>query len=185
MIIAFIGEMKSGKDFLCSHLVDFYGAKRLSFSDEVRRLAVTVFPWLPFDFDPAVKDEPFDHPSNPFGLTPREIWLLIGKVRDVDPKYFVKAFEQYNFHDIAQSIEGDELYIITDFRTPDEWEFLQRMGIPTIKIELNSRDGLPSSAFEDFVRRFKEYDARFVNHLNGTDEFDVFFRKFYAEHSLN
>lgn len=183
MILAFCGELKSGKDFLCSHLIENYGATRLSFSDEVRRLAVQVFPWLPFDFDPAIKDLPYIHPKNPYGLTPRDIWLLIGKVRDVDPKYFVDAFARFNFDDIAA--DDKKLRIITDFRTPDEWEFLQYMDIPVIKIELASRDGLPSSAFEEFVRHFKQYDAKFINKLNGTAEFDEFFREFYDKYSVN
>ena len=182
MMIAFTGELKSGKDFLCQFLVDNYKAKRLSFSDEVRRLTQKVFKWMPFDFNPAVKDLPFDHPQNPYGLTPRDIWLLMGKVRDVDPKYFVNAFDDNNEEFLG---DPNTLYIITDFRTPDEWEWLQKHNVPVIKIELENRDGLPSSAFEEFVRHFKEYDALFINNMNGTEEFDKFFKEFYDKQTAN
>jgi hypothetical protein len=179
MIIAFMGEYASGKDYLCQHLVDKYNAQRLSFSDEVRRLTQTIFPWMPFDFDPAVKDKPFIHPSNPHGLTPRDIWLLVGKVRDVNPKHFVEQFARFNYENLIEAYEKpDRLYIITDFRTADEWDFIQKYQIPVIKIEREDRTGLVPSAFEDFVRRFKEYDAIFTNNFNGTDEFDVFIKEF-------
>ena len=180
MIIAFMGEYASGKDYLCNHLVENHGAVRLSFSDEVRRLAVQIFPWLPFDFDPAVKDKPYLHPKNPMGLTPRDIWLLVGKVREVTPTYFVDAFYRHQYYDI----DTDKLHIITDFRTADEWDFLQRSGIPVIKIERESREGLIPNAFEEFVRRFKEYDELFVNKMNGTADFDKFFKEFLNVHSF-
>lgn len=176
MIIAFMGEYASGKDFLCNHLVQNYGAQRLSFSDEVRRLAVTIFPWLPFDFDPAVKDKPYEHPRNPNGLTPRDIWLLVGKVREVTPGYFVDAFYHNNFFSLDQS--STQLRIITDLRTQQEWQFVRDMGIPVIKIERESRVGLIPSDFEDFVRKFKDYDALYINKLDGTERFDAFFQEF-------
>jgi hypothetical protein len=174
MIIAFMGEYASGKDYLTDHLVKNYGATRLSFSDEVRRLTTQIFDWMPFDFDPAIKDKPYIHPKNPMGLTPRQIWLLVGKVREVTPSYFVDAFYNNQFYEYDYRV----LHIITDFRTADEWDFLQKNNIPVIKIERESREGLIPNAFEEFVRRFKEYDALFVNKMNGTEEFDKFFKEF-------
>lgn len=182
MILSFMGERKSGKDFLCDFLVREYGAVRLSFSDEVRRLAVKVFPWLPFDFDPAVKDKPFIHEKNPFGLTPRDIWLLVGKVREVNPKYFVEAFEENNQIFLEQRHRQDRLYVITDFRTPDEEVFLDRYRIPVVKIEREDRTGIQPDSFEQFVREYKKYNRLFINRMNGTSEFNTFFRKFmYGE----
>lgn len=178
MIVAFMGEYKSGKDFFCEHLVKTQGAVRLSFSDEVRRLATQIFPWLPFDITPEQKDVPFDHPSNINNLTPRQIWLTVGKVRDVDPYYFVNKFDENNWEALDQCFHPDKLYIITDFRTPQEWIFLHQTGIPVIKIELESREGLPPSDFEEYVRNFQDQTATFINRMNGVDEFDAFFKKF-------
>lgn len=185
MIIAFMAEYATGKDYFCEHLVKNHPkvASRLSFSDEVRELSVKMFPWLPFFIDPKVKDKPFVHPKNPHGLTPRDIWLLVGKVRDVTPSYFVDAFVDH--YEIANMHSSDQIYIITDFRTPDEWDLLQKYNIPVIKLELEDRGYRPPSAFEDYVRRFKDYDAKFINKLNGTDEFDVFFERFLNDYSIN
>lgn len=174
MIISFMGEYRSGKDYLCDFLVKNYGAHRLSFSDEVRRLAVKIFPWLPFDFDPSVKDLPFDHPQNPNGLTPRDIWLLVGKVRDVTPNYFVDSF----VYNQLTRVDENKLNIITDFRTPQEWEFLKKYSIPVIKIQREDRSGIGPNAFEEFVRQFREYDALFINRMDGTESFEKFFKDF-------
>jgi hypothetical protein len=178
MIVSFMGEYASGKDFLCDFLVREYKAIRLSFSDEVRRLTVKIHPWMPFDFDPSIKDKPFIHPMNPHGLTPREIWLNVGLVRSVDPKYFVNAFSKETFASIDFSANAKQLYIITDFRTQDEWEFLEDNNVPIIKIERENRDGLIPSEFEKFVRQFKQYDYLYINHMDGTDRFKVFFDNF-------
>lgn len=181
MIVAFMGEYKSGKDYFALHLANTQGAVRLSFSDEVRRLATKLFPWLPFHITPEQKDVPFKHEQNPNNLTPRQIWLTVGKVRDVDPHYFVNEFIATNDAILDQCFRKDNLYIITDFRTPQEWDFLHASGIPIMKIKLNDRTGLPPSDFEEYVRQFKHYDALFINHKNGTDEFDEYFKDFHAE----
>jgi hypothetical protein len=107
--------------------------------------------------------------------------LLAGKVRDVTPSYFVDSFvERYNLENLHRN---KEIYIITDFRTPDEWDLLQKYNIPVIKLELEDRGDRPPSAFEDYVRRFKDYDAKFINKLNGTEEFDAFFERFLNDYS--
>lgn len=178
MIFAFMGEYKSGKDYFAEHLAKTQGAFRLSFSDEVRVLANTLFPWLPVYVSPEDKDKPFDHPNNPNGLTPREIWLTAGKVRDVDPDYFVNQFIERNDLILDRCFNQHELFIITDFRTHNEWRFLRDEGIPVIKIELEDRSHMPPSDFEQYVREFQAYDAWFMNSLNGTDEFDSFFQAF-------
>ncbi len=179
MIITFMGERKSGKDYFTEFLVREYGATRLSYSDEVRHLAVKIFPWLPFDFDPAVKDLPFIHPKNPNNLTPRQIWVnVVGKVRDVNPNYFVETFEERNAVPLQQMHRIDRLYVITDFRTPQENTFQKKHKIPVIKIEREDRTGIAPDAFEEYVRQFTDYNAVFKNRMNGTSEFNAFFRDF-------
>lgn len=172
-----MGEYKSGKDHFALHLAETQGAIRLSFSDEVRRLATQLFPWLPFHISPEEKDVPFRHERNPHNLTPRQIWLTVGKVRDVDPFFFVNKF--IDTHDLIldHCFRQDNLYIITDFRTPQEWYFLQSCRIPVIKIERENRNGLVPSDFEEYVRQFQGYDFKFINRMNGVEEFDEFFNR--------
>lgn len=179
MIICFMGERKSGKDFLTDFLVREYGAVRLSFSDEVRHLAVKVFNWLPFDFDPSIKDQPYHHEKNPNNLTPRNIWVdVVGKVRNVTPNYFVEEFEKRNAIPLQQMHRTDRLYVITDFRTPEEWILLKKHNVPIIKIEREDRTGIAPDAFEEYVRQFTDYNTLFKNRMNGTAEFNAFFRDF-------
>lgn len=183
MIVAFMGEYKSGKDFFCDHLVKTQGAQRLSFSDEVRRLASQIFPWLPMDITPEQKDVPFVHPKNINNLTPRQIWLNVGKVRDVDPYYFVDQFIINNDVVLDQCFHPDKLFIITDFRTPQENEFLKSdPRFLVLKIERENRNGLPPSDFEEYVRTFQDYHAKFINRMNGIEEFDAFFKSFKESH---
>lgn len=173
-----MGEYKSGKDFFTDYLVEKEDAVRLSFSDEVRRLATEIFPWLPFHITPEQKDVPYIHSQNPNKLTPRQIWLTVGKVRDVDPYFFVNKFSKRHEYLWDEFHDDSRLYIITDFRTPNEWDFIQAEQIPVLKIELNDRTGMPPSDFEEFVRQFKYYDSLFINHKDGTEKFDEHFRKF-------
>lgn len=183
MIFAFMGEYKSGKDHFALHLANTQDANRLSFSDEVRRLACQLFPWLPFHITAEQKDVPYIHKNNPNNLTPRQIWLTAGKVRDVDPDFFVNQFQK-RYEYTWDEMKGDRnLYIITDFRTPNEWEFLRNENIPVIKIELEDRSHLPPSEFEQYVREFQAYDGWFLNSMNGTDEFDEFFKHFKEKHA--
>lgn len=180
-----MGEYKSGKDYFCDHLVKTQGAVRLSFSDEVRHLATQLFPWLPFDISAEQKDVPFKHKQNIHNLTPRQIWLTVGKVRDVDPFYFVDRFIERNDDILDQCFRKDNLYIITDFRTSNEWLFLLSTRIPVIKIERENRDGLIPSDFEEYVRNFNHYSSRFVNRMNGVEEFDDYFRKLQGYYATN
>lgn len=175
MIIAFTGEKKSGKDFFCEFLEQKLNATRLSFSDEVRRLATQLYPWLPFDFDPAVKDSPYPHPCNPNNLSPRQIWLTVGKVRDVDPHFFVRRFSDNQWPAIDSH---NRTYIITDLRTEEEYMFLKEHNVPIIKIKVDDRTGIQEDSFEDWVREFIRYDALFINAMNGTDDFEKFFTEF-------
>lgn len=184
MIFAFMAEYKSGKDHFTDHLVKTQGAHRLSFSDEVRRLSHQLFPWLPFDVSPEEKDKPFKHENNPNNLTPRQIWLTVGKVRDVDPFYFVNSFIENNDNILDECFRSDRLNVITDFRTPQEWRFLDLANIPVVKIEREDRTGLPPSDFEEYVRNFNGYDMKFINKMDGTDEFDKFFEKFKFQYLL-
>lgn len=184
--IAFIGERKSGKDFFVEHLMDTnLNVKRLSFSDEVRHIACSIFDWLPFDFSPETKDLPFIHPSNPNNLTPRQIWLLVGQMRNIEGELFVRKFDmRYDLEDIQSGILGDKLHIITDFRTLQEYDLIKKHNIPIIKLQLADRSGIDPCSFEDYVRDFTDYDALFVNNKNGTAEFDVFFKEFICKHKI-
>ena len=175
-LIALCGERRRGKDHFAKHLVDTHGGVRLSFSDEVRRLADDIFPWLDsFNIHESEKDSPIDSIFNPNKLTPRDIWKLVGKVRDVHPQFFVKRFLENQYRQVLQN--PNTLFIITDLRTPDEIEyFINVFKVPTIKIISPKADALyEHDTFETFIRDYRT-DSEFVNNMNGVSEFDAFFK---------
>lgn len=177
-MVAFMGERQSGKDYLAAHLAKKYGVRRLSFSDEVRRLAQKMFPWMDFDYPPELKDQPLDHPENPKAWTPRQLWLHAGKVRDIDGAYFVRRFAE-NQLPAAREVGG--IQVITDFRTPEEWEFLKENRVPVIKI-LCDRTNIEDHPFEEYTRQFQNQTASFYNNKTGTEGFDVFWAWFAKKH---
>ncbi|ACV50253.1 putative deoxynucleotide monophosphate kinase [Delftia phage PhiW-14] len=162
-VLCLCGERQRGKDYLTALLGRKFGATRLSFSDEVRRLAGDLHPW----FDPweeQYKERVYPAIENVNNLTGREILLSAGRIRDVDPAYFVKKFMAHQLPHVLA--EPDRLFVITDFRTPDEYAgFLEPNGIPTLKVT-RDMDDLPHP-FEEWIRQFKA-DHHF--HNNPGDE---------------
>lgn len=183
-VFAFAGERKSGKDYLADYLFDEYGVLRLSFSDEVRRISDFAFPWLDsFHVTPEDKDLPLQHPLNTFGLTPRQIWLLVGKLREqVEPGLFVRQFERFQLEKAIHCPHN--LFVITDFRTPQEYDFLKAHNIPVIKIVREDRTGIDPCDFEDYIRNFSDYAALFTNKMDGTAAFHTFFEEFLCQQQI-
>jgi hypothetical protein len=126
---------------------------RLSFSDEVRHLAQNIFPWFNA-FDDTQKEKVYDHPNNTMKVTGRDILLTTGKVRDVDGQYFARAFLKNQMPKVLAN--PGCLYIITDFRTPEEFQqVIQPFKVPTIKVMRQVDEALyPPQAFEEYIRRF-------------------------------
>lgn len=183
-IICFAGERKSGKDHLADFLRDAYGVQRLSFSDEVRRIADFAFPWLnSFQITPEVKDDPYIHPLNEHNLTPRQIWLKVGELRtDVEGGIFVRQFEQWQL--ARAQANPNVLHVITDFRTPQEFEFLKKHGIPIIKIIREDRTGIEPCDFEEYIRNFDNHQGVFINKMNGNHDFNQFIQEFVWKQDL-
>lgn len=178
-VIAFMGEYGSGKDYFCDFLVREYGAYRFAFADVLKKFCVQLHPWMKLDYANEVKDKPLIQDRNPNNLTPREIWLKVSTAfRDIDTYYFTRLFEE---NELAWIERNSYLpCIITDFRTKQEAELLLQHKIPVIKIELDNREGMKPSSFEDFVREFKDYDALYINKKDGTERFHTFFKGFVS-----
>lgn len=184
-LVCLCGERRRGKDYLTKGLIEEFGAIRVSFSDEVRRTAALLFPWFPaFDISDDEKDQVFVHPYNTQNATARDILLMAGKVRDVDGRYFVRNFIDNQFVNVLAN--PDKLYVITDFRTRDEYEgFLEIMKVPTIKILKDvDKDKYPDHPFEDYIRAFNKQQAAFFNSLPGTKAFVEFFKVFAQENGV-
>lgn len=148
----------------------------MSFSDELRTLADNIYPWLnSFALTDTQKDKPLVHPSNPRSLTPRQIWKIVNKLSEVEPDIFLRRFIHFQW----SFISPNQKYIITDLRMPVEHEFIRSKNIPVIKIINEDRGELEPCDLEKYVRSLTKDDVDywFVNKMNGTKEFDQFYKE--------
>lgn len=170
-LIVLCGERGVGKDFLTSAVAEQMAKSginvtRLSFSDEVRRVAYVLFPFLKNVLNDNKNDPIIGNLDNPKEFSWRDIIKMIGKVcRDVDSSYFAKRWSENQSHLILESPSND-LFFITDMRTQDEYDLLRKTAhtfdsILFVKIE--SETGLPPDDFEKWTREFSGYDVLFKN----------------------
>lgn len=136
MIILVSGYRRAGKDFFATHGPVYYNIysrnysrdalrdvtryKRLKFATPLAQLVPLYFNISPEEYD-ALKDDPSAIEDNG---TVRDYLIAIAKsVRDLDSDFFVRrtAYDVKLAHD-----EGRDV-VITDWRYPNEYEFLQKM----------------------------------------------------------
>lgn len=172
-LICFTGRKRSGKDFLLKSLQQISGKPvvRLSFSDEMRLLANKVYPWLPKEIDDSIKDIPFVHPSNPKGYTPREIWIVVNGLREVEDDILVKNFIRDQYPLVGQN--PDKLFVISDLRMPPEHAFINSIGCPIVKITRPDRSGIKEDDVESYIDQIVP-DYEFFNKFDGIEEFHQF-----------
>lgn len=159
-VIVHTGRKGCGKDYLVQRLIErgveglgFTRAIRLSFSDELRILAHEIFPWCPLDPTPEEKEQVIDHPDNILGLTPRGVWKRLAddndpSLRKVDPKVLVNRFIKRWDHVIQENPQN--LYLITDWRTPQETDYIMSRGWPRVRI-LDGTESRSNDPFEDYT----------------------------------
>lgn len=178
-VLVLCGRKGSGKDFLAAALMKNWEwttqTQRLSFSDELRALAHDLFPWCPLDPSYEEKDQVIDHPDNVLGLTPRGVWLRLAdnndpSLRNVDPKILVNRFWAHHGAEIQSSHNREITYIITDLRTPQEDELVERMGWPKVRIVEPNRERDDEDGIEEYVDSIR-VDREWVHHRNGDGGF--------------
>lgn len=177
---AFCGKKRSGKDFCLEGLIDDSRGKavirRLSFSDGLRDIANAIYPWLPARIPDELKDVPFIHKKNSRGLTPREIWLHLGNdtgLRYVQPDIFLDMFKRTCLESVDTF--GSVHFIISDVRTPQEYEWIKANQIRLTRISKADRTGIVEDKLEDFIDDM-EVDHEFVNPFAGIQPFLDFYR---------
>ncbi|WPJ48893.1 hypothetical protein RCIP0012_00111 [Klebsiella phage RCIP0012] len=179
----FTGRKRSGKDFCLESLISFNEIqgeteiRRLSFSDELRRVANYIYPWLPVDVDDAIKDVPFVHPDNHHGLTPRQIWLHLGGatgLRYVQPDLFLAFFKRYQLPLVEANPQIH--YIVSDLRTPQEYEWALSTKCPITRISKADRAGIIEDDIEAFIDEMK-VNYEFVNPFDGWAPFVKFYKE--------
>lgn len=175
-LVFFTGRKRSGKDFCVEALAKADGVARLSFSDELRRVAHHIYPWLPVIIPDSMKDLPYPHPLNHKGLTPRDIWKHLGGddgLRHVQPGLFLYHFKLNQLPHVVAN--PGRKFAVTDLRTPQEYEFALSTGCPIIRVSKPDRSGIVEDKIEDFIDQM-EVSHEFTNQLDGEEAFLKFYR---------
>ncbi|MCR9758528.1 adenylate kinase, partial [Vibrio parahaemolyticus] len=97
MKIAFMGISGSGKDFLASYLISNHNFIRLSFSDQLKRLANHIYPWMKKDYAPEEKTIPINitlSTGESINHSPRDIWISLNKLRKIEDKIFIRMLSE-------------------------------------------------------------------------------------------
>lgn len=174
MKIAMTGISGAGKDYLVDHLVKNYGYARLSFSTQLKRLASIIYPWLEEDYPPFEKEQPLNLQLDDETLithSPRDIWIHLNKLRDIDPKVFLRSLE-----DEMRSLDTDKI-VISDIRPQVEWDWCRENGFTSVYIDPSKKVYEPNDFDSNIPGYADQADYIFTNNHNGTDEFDTFIRR--------
>jgi hypothetical protein len=154
-ILALTARSEAGKDYLASHLVKIHGYVRVSFSDELKRIAKSLFHWVELDYLPEDKNKVINHPDNVNQLTARDVWKGIDFLRHTDPQIFVrgaKAKAKKLIH------EGTNV-VFTDVRKPIELDTVNSMDATVVHLREEDSTTYPD---EDVIDNF-DVDYTFTN----------------------
>jgi len=179
MKIAFMGISGSGKDFLANYLVSNYEFVRLSFSDQLKKLANHIYPWMEKDYSPGNKTLPLNIalPTGDFiKHSPRDIWLSLDKLREIEEKIFIRMLsEELRFLEENEGMNKN--IIITDIRSNEEFAWCKSNQFTIVHIE-RENNNYKRYEIDKYVNENKtKSDYHFNNSMSGIDSFENFFER--------
>ena len=157
-LIALTARSGAGKDFLASHLINVHGFVRVSFSDELKIIAKTLYPWMELDYAPEDKNKIINHQMNVCNMSAREIWITLDSLRQVDPLIFVNGVKEKLNKLLSTGVD----IIVTDVRKESEFDLMFDIGATIIKINQRITDNDVLYDGEDIIDSFK-VDLSFTN----------------------
>jgi hypothetical protein len=174
--IALMGVSGAGKDFIASYLIKEFAYHRFSFSDQLKRLAVKIYPWLENDYPPLVKEEPLNIKLNTGEVitkSPRDIWLHLNALRDIEKDIFIRMLQEEvdNFND------GNNHILVSDIRSEDEFRWCKLNGFKIIHIQAYKKIYRSYEIDSKISEMASLADFIFENNFNGFGEFDVFYKE--------
>jgi len=177
--VAIIGQSGVGKDYIVDVMAKRYGFHRVSFSDQLKKLAVKIYPWMKKDYPASEKELPLNLQVGKDFITksPREIWLSLNRLRDVEDHLFVRMLEE------EMALLRVPNIVISDIRTENEFEWCKSNGF-TIVAVMNENAVHPENKFDDFVRwviSSGKYDYEFNNSKKGDSEIIKFIESCFVE----
>lgn len=179
MKIAFMGVSGSGKDFLANYLISNHGFIRLSFSDQLKKLANYIYPWMKKDYSPEEKMLPLNV-SLPTGElichSPRDIWLSLNSLRDIEEKIFIRMLSE-ELKILEDNSKINKKIIITDIRSNAEFMWCKNNQFIIIHIERESNNYKEYDIDKHVIENKIKSDYHFSNNENGIDSFKRFFEE--------
>jgi tRNA uridine 5-carbamoylmethylation protein Kti12 len=169
MKIALSGIAGSGKDYLGNHLVKELNFKRFAFADELKKIAKTIYPYLKEDYEAFEKETPLniDTGFEKITKTPREIWLVVNKIREVEDSIFIRRT-----HETIQASNHSNT-LITDVRTLEEFEYCKKHGYTIIHITPSELIYEPNE-YDKQILEFKDECVDFYNDFDNPNTLKEF-----------
>jgi hypothetical protein len=180
MKIAFMGISGSGKDFLANYLICKYGFTRLSFSDQLKKLANYIYPWMEKDYPSEKKSLPLNislSTGELISYSPRDIWLSLNMLREIEEKIFIRMLsEELNLLE-SNSTVNEKRIIITDIRSNEEFIWCKNNQFTVIYIEREGNDYEKYEIDNHVIENKEKADYHFHNNTSGIDSFKFFFEE--------
>jgi len=189
MRLALTGKMRSGKSMLADHLWLFYDYTRLSFGEELKRLADDLFADSDaYKFEPKYEWDSLAGDLNEHGLPtgeyvqvghkkPRKLYQDIGqKLRELDEDVWVRQVaDGVKLYSEYRSTKG---LVITDLRQPNEYEWARDNGFTIIRVNADEETRLQraNNAGDDFTTEDLRHDTE--QHI---DDFEVDYEIYNGE----
>lgn len=179
MKIAFMGVSGSGKDFLSDYLTNNENFIRLSFSDQLKKLSHQIYPWMKINYQPEEKNIPLNIPLSTGDIithSPREIWLNLDHLRDVEEKIFIRMLEE-EISCLKKTNSSMNNIIITDIRSNSEFLWCRENQFIIIYISRNNNGYKKYDIDKHVIENKEQADYHFKNDTNGLIEFKSFFEE--------
>ncbi|WP_217525770.1 adenylate kinase [Vibrio metschnikovii] len=182
MKIAFMGVSGSGKDFLARYLIDEHNFIRLSFSDQLKKLASHIYPWMEKDYLPEEKTLPINitlSTGESIKHTARDIWLHLNKLREIEDRIFIRMLSE-ELINLEERYKETQNIIITDIRSNEEFIWCKNNGFIVIYIE-RSNNHYEKYEIDKYINLNKpKSDYKFRNNEDGMGNFKAFIEEVFS-----
>ncbi|WP_217538374.1 adenylate kinase [Vibrio metschnikovii] len=182
MKIAFMGVSGSGKDFLARYLIDEHNFIRLSFSDQLKKLASHIYPWMEKDYLPEEKTLPINitlSTGESIKHTARDIWLHLNKLREIEDRIFIRMLSE-ELINLEERYKETQNIIITDIRSNEEFIWSKNNGFIVIYIE-RSNNHYEKYEIDKYINLNKpKSDYKFRNNEDGMGNFKAFIEEVFS-----
>ena len=154
-ILALTARSEAGKDWLAEYNINELGYTRVSFNDQIKKLANHIYAWCDLDYPSELKNVPIQHDDNALGLSPREIWKSLDVLCNTDPLIYINTA----IVEAKSIISNGGNVIFPEIRKDVEMEAVRSLGATVIKI---TTPVMTDRTDENIIDKF-EVDYTFEN----------------------